>query len=222
MVEIWGKVWYYIDRRIIGMGRTPSEMSSSVKRYSLGYIRPYHREIARRLVLGQNQATICKVLGMSSSRMSIIVNSPLFKIEVKRLEDLRDSGVGNIQDQLREISPVALEQIERTMYHGGSERLRFNAAESILDRAGHSKISKGMLEVTNRASTAPMTEDELRKLVMARATRIREEMNVQKKLEHEAKDIEVEFEEVVDEEDSSNGGEDCPTNGQQIKVVEIG
>lgn len=201
------------------MGRIPQEMSVSVKKYSLGYIRPYHREIARRLVLGQNQATICRALDMTEGRMSIICNSPLFKIEIRRLEDLRDTGVGNVTEQLRELSPIALEVVERTMYDRTNKRLSFNAAESILDRAGDSRINKGTLEVTNRASTAPMTDDELRKLVMERASRIKEEMSAERRLAEKAKDIVVEFEEV---DEPSNGGEVCPTNERQIKIAEIG
>jgi len=181
------------------MGRIPEKMSDSVSKMSLGYIRPHHREIARRLVLGQRQSQICKELGMSPDRMSIIVNSPLFKIELKRLERERDSGVADVTKTLQELAPVALESVERTMYSAKSERLRFEAAESILDRAGFGKIGKSEVRVSH-TSYSSMTEDELKRLVAERVRRIKEMAEEKRKQEEEASAITVEFEKVSQED----------------------
>lgn len=176
------------------MGRVPSVESDSVARYGLQYIRPYHREFARRMVLGQKAVDICADLGVSEARFSIIINSPLFKIELKRLEEARDKGVADVTQTLRELSPLALEQVERTMYHAKSDRLRFDAAESILDRAGYGKSSKLEVKATHEHSS--LTEEEMKKLVMERIQRIRDEASKKEAMEKEADAIDIEFETV--------------------------
>jgi len=192
------------------MGMIPqSDMSNSVVKYGLGYIRPYHREIARRLVLGQRQSDICRDLGMTPGRMSIIVNSPLFKIEIKKLERERDEGVGDISRTLQELSPLALEVVERTMYQAESHRLRFDAAESVLDRAGHSRINKSDINVTGNVNHSGMTEDELRKLVSERVKRMKEEYAKREAAEAEANSTPIEF----------DMAEQCPSDGQQEREL---
>jgi predicted transcriptional regulator len=170
--------------------------SDSVQKYGLSHIRPMHREIARRLVLGQRQGDVAAELGISDSRMSIIVNSPLFKREIDRLEKLREEGVQDVQRTLVEVSPLALEVVERTMYGGKSERLRFDAAESILDRAGHSKINKVDIRgnINNRVSS--MSDSEVKRLIAERISRIREKTLEEERLMAEADATEVTFDEV--------------------------
>lgn len=184
------------------MGRHAQEMSDSVVKYSLAEIKPHHREIARRLVLGQKASHICVSLNMSVSRMSIIINSPLFKLELRRLEEERDRDVMNVKKALDEIAPVAVEVVERTMYMAPDEELRFKAATDILDRAGFGKIVKSDINIRGRIDHSTMTEDEIRVLVRERLNRIRESDQEKEKLEIEASSIEVIC-------------EDCPTNGQK-------
>lgn len=176
------------------MGRVPSVESASVVANGLMYIRPYHREFARRLVLGQKAVDICADLSVSEARFSIIVNSPLFKIEIKRLEEARDKGVADVTQTLRELSPLALEQVERTMYHARSDRLRFDAAESILDRAGYGKSARIEIKATHEHSS--LTEEEMKKLIMERYQRIRDEASDKEAMDIKAEAIDIEFETV--------------------------
>ena len=176
------------------MGRIPSVESASVTKYGLGYIRPRHREIARRLISGQTQAEICDGIGMTEYRMSIIVNSPLFKIMLKQLEDERDANAVDIGRDLREISPVALDVIERTMYKAKSEKLRFEAAESILDRAGHGAINRTTLDVKGSIDVHQgMTSEELKAMIMERVKRMDEEKELKDRMEEDAKAIVVKW-----------------------------
>ena len=194
------------------MGRIPSTLSPSVERYGLGYIRPYHREIARRLVLGERSSQICADLGISESRMSIIVNSPLFKLEIKRLEEARDKGVADVRQQLEELSPLALEQVERTMYQAPSPTLRFKAAESILDRAGYGAISKSQIRVNSHSTVehSNMTDGEIRRLIMERVERMVREEKEREEAEKEAEAMEVDFEDVS-----------RPSDNYPIKVLKL-
>ena len=98
--------------------------------------------------MGQTQTEIGKDLDICVSRMSIIVNSPLMQLEVKRLEDMRDSGVYDVTLQLQELAPTMLEACERIAIFGKSESLRLGAAQDLLDRAGFSKVNKVDAHIT--------------------------------------------------------------------------
>lgn len=196
------------------MGRIPEVESQTVVRYGLGYIRPYHREIARRLVLGERAVDISKSLGMGQERLSIIVNSPLFKLEVKRLEEMRDNGVADVQQTLREISPIALEVIERTMHSSKSEALKFAAAQDVLDRAGFGKTTKVISNVSGNITHSNMSEAELRQLVVDRVQRIKDEAELRAKELRDADAIEVGFEEV-----NPGDGSTIEQSGGKINVA---
>lgn len=123
------------------MGQIPQTLSRSVERYGLGYIRPRHNEIARRLVCGQKQIDIARQMGLDDGRLSIIVNSPLFKVVLAKLSKLRDEQAVDIQEELRELAPIALDGVVKTAMTSPSEKLRLDANKDILDRAG--VIKKG-------------------------------------------------------------------------------
>ncbi len=137
--------------------------------------------------------------------MSIIVNSPLFKIILKELEEDRDSNAVDIAKDLREMSPVALDVIERTMYKSKSERLRFKAAESILDRAGYGPVNKTTLDVKGAIDVHHgMSEEELKSMILERVRRMEQEKEEKQKLEDEAKTITITWEEVKPDECSTD------------------
>lgn len=190
-------VWYYII-----MGRIPQVMSKSVEKYGLGYIRPYHREIARRLVLGETQQEICEALGMTPGRMSLIVNSPLFKLEVSKLEKMREQGVYDISQQLQEIAPAALETIERIMYTG-SDGMKFKAASDLLNRAGFNMVQ--MIAVAHgEVDTSDMQDHELIDLIKTRIiNKMQTKTQEQEELE-KAQKVVLSFDEVDTEEEKQN------------------
>ena len=121
------------------MGLIPQTLSRSVERYGLGHIRPRHEEIARRLVCGQSQSDIARYMGINIGRLSIIVNSPLFKVVLARLSKLRDDSATDIQEEIKSLAPIALEQVASTIMTSTSEKLRLSASQDLLDRAGVAK-----------------------------------------------------------------------------------
>jgi len=89
------------------MGRIPSDTpSKSVLRYGIKSFTPFYRRIAERLVSGQRQCRITKEFGISQSRLSIIINSPVFIEELRRLEAQRDRNFVQIRKGIcfREVS----------------------------------------------------------------------------------------------------------------------
>jgi hypothetical protein len=198
------------------MGRVPLECSPSVAKYGVAHIRPYHREIARRLVLGQKESEIRMYMGLSESRFSIIINSPLFKYEVARLEAYRDEGVGDVMQTLREVSPLALEVIERTMYGAKSERLRYDAACTIMDRAGHGAINRSTVDFSiGSINYATMQDDEIKRLLRERLDRMKGDMEGKRMQMESAAAIDIQYE-VIDKNENQQCSDTEHNTPQQI------
>lgn len=117
------------------MGRIPT---GAVPSQALEFIRPRHRQIMYRLITGQTQARIATDLEMDQSRLSVIVNSPLFKSELRKMEDqvfesLKESR-GDIAAKVKELQPKALQVIQTIMENKVSgARLRRDCAKDILE-----------------------------------------------------------------------------------------
>lgn len=129
------------------MGRTPlidatGELAPSVQAAALLHIRAAHREIARRVALGQSQTDIAKDLGYSESRMSIICNSPIMKQEIERLASMRDLSTVDVTIQMREKAPMMADVLEEVALFGAKDKDRVEAAKSMLSFAGYDPVKK--------------------------------------------------------------------------------
>lgn len=85
----------------------------------LMHIRPRHRQIMYRLVAGEKQVDIALELDITTTRLSIIVNSPLFKAEYKKVEDKVLQRMiekrSDITNRVERLQPSALSVIEDIM-----------------------------------------------------------------------------------------------------------
>jgi hypothetical protein len=97
---------------------------------------PKHHQAARLRALGFSQREIAQKLQISESRLSIIANSPLFKLTVRKLESELDEGVKKSQRILAEAAPEAAEVLVETMRDREVKRLRKEASMDILRGAG--------------------------------------------------------------------------------------
>lgn len=59
---------------------------------------PRHREIMLRLLRGQTQKAISDDLGVGQARLSIIIHSPLFQVELNKMVAKREEQLYTIQD----------------------------------------------------------------------------------------------------------------------------
>lgn len=119
------------------MGRRPS---GRLPAQPLTYLWEYHREIARRLVAGDRQCDIARDLGLTESRLSIIVNSPEHQRLVHELSTEADHGATDIAGRLRSLSSNAVDVLELVIKRETAPlmvALQVKVAEMILDRAGH-------------------------------------------------------------------------------------
>ena len=184
--------YHYIDQ---------GEKSPTVKTYELKHIRPRHREIARRLVLGESVKQISIDLGMSAHALYLITNSDLFKLELKRLEEQRELETVNIAHQLEEIAPQALDTLEKTMHTADDDKLRVSCAKDLLDRAGYGAVQKN---VNVNIDTSNLSLEAKRKLLAERIQKAKTDAEDKAAKLREAQEIEVEWEEV-DPSDEDDG-----------------
>lgn len=105
-------------------------------------IRNNHQEIMRRATLGQRNQKIAKDLGLSASRVSTIVNSPLVAAKIDELQELRTNHVAEAKALIAESLDEAVDLLKTVL--GRDEQsdvpvpisLRMKAATELLDRGG--------------------------------------------------------------------------------------
>ena len=107
---------------------------------TLAILRPFHLEAIRRLIEGQLVKDVARDIGITATHLSFLKNNdPLFK------EALERGMLNKEMDVLKRIqltSFEALDVVRELMRTGRSENIRLQAAQTILDRAGYSKLEK--------------------------------------------------------------------------------
>lgn len=118
------------------MGVIPQGKSPKIQ-----YLRPHHRSMARMMVQqGLTPTQLATAFGFSPAQISIITNSPLFQVELRRLEDMADLGMVDVGAELKALQPRALEVLSEDLHKPGIDpKIRNNTALEILDRTGFGK-----------------------------------------------------------------------------------
>ena len=127
-----------IDKRRIPEGRPR-------KSWQVTEMWEVHREIARRIVLGQKNVVVAEALNCTQEMVSMVRNSPVIKDQINLMSGAADADCVDLAKRILDIAPQALEVLEdilKDKHNQASLALRAKVAESILDRAGHSKIQK--------------------------------------------------------------------------------
>jgi hypothetical protein len=112
--------------------RTPSVNTRVLKRG----ISPRHREIMRRIAMGERQVDIALDMRMSQVSLSFIVNSPLFQVELRKMMERVDESTYDAMRELRVIQKDAVEAIHESVKQTDLPVLRFHAARDVLNRTG--------------------------------------------------------------------------------------
>jgi len=113
----------------------------------IGYLWPRHHEIIRRVVAGERPTDIAKAMGLTDSRLSIILRSPLTKERVQYLTDQADGVTMDIKRRLQWLSQQSMDILEEALTKpteaaGGLTLLqKVRVAQDQLDRDGHGKIA---------------------------------------------------------------------------------
>ena len=109
-----------------------------------------HRALMRRIVSGMTLTDACVDIGFTLPRASIIINSPLFQEEMKRMEkevasDFAEAEAGRPEDPTRKMLSETAEVAAKTLkgaLDSQNPSIALSAAKDILDRTGYAKEDK--------------------------------------------------------------------------------
>ena len=136
------------------MGRHQSEKG---RKRQLLALTDRHREICRRLLMGQTHGAIADDLCVSRELVSIVKGSAVAQTYMDTLQADRDALVVDIDKELQDLAPLAVQTMEEALHGkiGGNayDHARLRTAEQILDRVGYAKVAKvqGQINHTNIA-----------------------------------------------------------------------
>ena len=118
------------------MGRIPQ---LEPRKINIHYLHPRHRSMARSLVGGGLSPTeLALIYNLSRPQVSVIINSPLFKAEVMRMEALAEHNVVDARQELEMLKGRSIEVLADDL-HSTDRKLRHTSAIDVLDRTGHPK-----------------------------------------------------------------------------------
>ena len=116
--------------------------------YSIETLWEHQHEICRRLALGHRPNRIADDLGVTTQTISNVRNSPLAQAKILQLQEGRDIEVVQINKRVREMAPLALDILEKTLNHA-SDTLEvdkdarahgLSAAKNVLEHAIPKKV----------------------------------------------------------------------------------
>lgn len=149
------------------MGRTAS---GKVPNQPILSLLPRHRTIMLRIIGGERQVDIATDLQMTQSRLSVIVNSPLFKTELEKMQTnltaLALQKHSDIAAKIQALQPDALKVLVDLMENKAtSQRLKRDVAKDILglDPSRQSKndsVSDLAVFITNTFNIASKRREE--------------------------------------------------------------
>lgn len=165
---------YYIPRSGDGRIKRPELR----KHWQVGKIWDLHREITRRILLGQKNTVIAMALGCSSQTVSNVRNSPVIEDQLSIMRGARDAGTISLSKDIQEFAPIALNLLKDIIKGQGqgtcaSINLRAKEANNWLDRPGSTiqKVSRvegvvghftadELSAIKDRAKNGPIVEGE--------------------------------------------------------------
>ncbi len=139
----------------------------------IGQLWPHHRSMARAIVGGGlRPGELAASYNMTQGQITRIINSPLFKSELARIEAGADEKARDLREDIKLMSVRAIEVIDQDL--ASKEVLnvqRQKAAFDILDRAGYgSKKMVGAINVSGdlvaKKEVKNMSSEELHDDVM--------------------------------------------------------
>jgi hypothetical protein len=149
--------------------------SGKIPAQPLSYMWERHYEILRRLVAGDRQCDIAGSLGMTDTRLSIIVNSPIFQARLLELRERANAGAANVMGRISKLAIDSMTILENAIRAkrgeaGYDPELRtvekIRCAQDVLDRAGYSAVQKSV------ALTGVLTSEDIEELKRRKNMRV--------------------------------------------------
>jgi hypothetical protein len=147
---------YYFGPRASDRRKKPllelSPLEQSRRAWTVEDVHDVHHQIKRRLFLGQKTKRIAEDLGVSDVMVRTVANSPAIKEELALMHAAADKQAVDIGQQIAELAPVAIQNIESILRDGeingkdASAALIMRESNGILDR----HLGKAIQRTENR------------------------------------------------------------------------
>lgn len=115
-------------------------------RWQVTALTPRHREIMRRLLEGATYVDVAQEMGLHKQTIYLIASSKLFMEELKKMES---EATFNVVQRADALAGEALDILKILMRTANQDAIKKSAADSILDRAGYSKIEKKIIGIVS-------------------------------------------------------------------------
>jgi len=127
------------------IGRHP--LPPNERKFELGHLYAVHKEILRRLVLGQKPKDIAEALGVTRTVVTYTQNSELGRQHMRTLEAARDAQTADVSRAILETAPESLSILQDLQRDEDTPRaLRARVAFGILDRGGYGPTKKSIID----------------------------------------------------------------------------
>jgi len=146
------------------MGRLPGNN----RKYEIKTLQERHREILRRLALGQGSKDIASSLSITPQVVHYVKNSQIGKRELNLIQGARTADAVEVSNQIQELAPQALETLDAIMLDEESpDTIKVKIAIDLLDRAGHGAVKKN-LNVNQQLTQKDLEDIKIRAKEVAR------------------------------------------------------
>jgi hypothetical protein len=132
-----------------------------------------HYEIMRRLISGDRPCDIAASFNMTDTRMSIIVNSPLFQARLLEMRERANAGAADVMQRITRASIDAMTILECAIKAKRGDREfdlkpmeQVRVAQDLLDRAGYGAVQKSF------QISGALTNDDLETIRKRREMRV--------------------------------------------------
>lgn len=128
---------------------------------------PHHRSMARAMVAaGLTPTQLAEAYGFTPGQITRIINSPVFRVELARLEGEADEVATDVRKDLKLLAERAVEVLDDQLNKQGVDvKVQQQAAFGVLDRSGYGKNEgfKGVKKISiTQVNVGDMSDKELR------------------------------------------------------------
>lgn len=143
--------------------------TGKIPRNQIKLLTDRHREMARRLVVGERQCDVAHAFGISQARMSDIARSPVFMDYMNQLHYRRDLAAMDIARSVKQGASRGLELLLRILTEGTEEnnkadlRTKTQVAQDLLDREGSApRLSR--TQASQQTTNLHLTSEDIEEL----------------------------------------------------------
>lgn len=112
------KVTYEYGDRYSNPNRKDARRVGERKGWQVAEMWENHHEIARRIILGENNKEIAEALGCSAVQVSNVRNSPVVKDKLAVMAAARDAGTIELAREIQDLAPIAILRVKEALESG--------------------------------------------------------------------------------------------------------